>query len=363
MTTGPAPTASRFLVNAACLLVIVYMLREFSDFFVPLAFAAFLATLSAPAVVWLRDHKVPTVVSVPLVVALVLSAIVGLVGFVGGSVNGFIGAMPKYRNRLDTIFQGTMSWLDQRGVRFSSKDVRDMLEPGAVVDYLGGMLSDLASLASSTVLVVLYLGFILFEATTLPAKLREAMGDSHADLSNWETVVREVKSYVVIKTLVSLATGLGVYVLLLFTGVDFPLLWGVVAFLLNYIPNIGSIIAAVPPVLLALVQFGPGRALIVLAGFVGINTLFGNIVEPALLGRRLGLSSLVVLVSLVFWGWMWGAAGMLLSVPLTMILKILFENSQQFRGVAVFMGGDPETERAPPSLPLSRRPRPPDSGA
>ena len=124
-------------------------------------------------------------------------------------------------------------------------------------------------------------------------------------------------------------------------GLGFPLLWGLVAFIFNYIPNLGSILAAIPPVLLALVQFGPARAAVVAVGYLVINIGLANFLEPYLMGRRLGLSTLVVFLSLVFWGWVWGPVGMLLSVPLTVIVKIALENTKDFRWVAIMLGANP----------------------
>ena len=160
-------------------------------------------------------------------------------------------------------------------------------------------------------------------------------------------MTRQIQNYLAIKTVVSVATGLlaGVWVWAL--DIDFPLLWGLIAFLFNYIPNLGSIFAAVGPVLLAIVQFGPGRAISVAAGYVAINLVFGNVVEPLMLGRRLGLSTLVVLLSLVFWGWVWGPMGMLLAVPLTMMVKIALENTEDLRWVAVMLDANPSASRAP----------------
>jgi len=138
-------------------------------------------------------------------------------------------------------------------------------------------------------------------------------------------------------------------------GLDFPVLWGLLAFLFNYIPNVGSILAAIPAVLLALIQMGFGGALLVAGIFAGVNVLFGNLVEPNLLGRRLGLSTLVVVLSLVFWGWVWGPIGMLLSVPLTMIVKIMLENTKEFRWVAVLLAGSKSDDLlTPPEDPLLR---------
>ena len=123
-------------------------------------------------------------------------------------------------------------------------------------------------------------------------------------------------------------------------GIDFPVIWGLLAFLLNYIPNLGSIIAAVPPVLLGYIQFGIGRALLVAAGFVVINVVFGNGIEPKLMGRKLGLSTLVVFLSLIFWGWVWGPVGMLLSVRMTIVEKIAMESSPTTRWISIVLDSD-----------------------
>ena len=157
----------------------------------------------------------------------------------------------------------------------------------------------------------------------------------------------QVQNYLAIKTAVSVFTGVLVGIWVWALGLDLPLLWGLVAFIFNYIPNLGSILAAVPAVLLALVQFGPGRAAVVASGYLAINLVFGNDVEPMMLGRRLGLSTLVVFMSRVFWGWVWGPVGMLLSVPLTMMLKIAMENTEDLRWVAVML--DKNTPSAPPT--------------
>ena len=150
-----------------------------------------------------------------------------------------------------------------------------------------------------------------------------------------------MQSYLLIKTLMSLITGAIIAIVLALMGVDFPLLWGALAVLLNYIPTIGSIIAAVPPILLSLVQLGPWYALGVTILFLAVNMIIGNILEPAFTGKQLGLSPLVVFISLLFWGWVWGPTGMILSVPLTMIIKIIMENTEGMRWMAKVLDASP----------------------
>jgi predicted PurR-regulated permease PerM len=159
-------------------------------------------------------------------------------------------------------------------------------------------------------------------------------------LKQIDRFLTSVNNYLAIKTLVSIATGIIVSVMLWAFGLDFFLLWGVLAFLLNYIPNIGSIIAAVPAMSLAVLQLSLPEAGLIGLGYVVINMVMGNIVEPRYLGKGLGLSTLVIFLSLIFWGWLLGSVGMLLSVPLTMIIKIGLENAEEGRWFAILLSGD-----------------------
>jgi predicted PurR-regulated permease PerM len=159
-------------------------------------------------------------------------------------------------------------------------------------------------------------------------------------LSRVNKIVQNLNSYFGTKALTSLATGILVSISLAIIGIDFPLLWGFLAFLLNFIPNIGSIIAAVPAILLALVQFGFPSAIATLIVFLVINVIIGNVVEPRLMGKNLGLSPLIVFISLIFWGWVLGTVGMLLATPLTMTLKIIFDNMEETRHLGLILGDE-----------------------
>ena len=168
-------------------------------------------------------------------------------------------------------------------------------------------------------------------------------------LETWTSIADSVRGYLAIKTLTSLSTGILVSLMLAVLGVDFAILWGLLAFLLNYVPNIGSILAAVPAVLLALLLGGLPSALLVTAGYVLINVIIGNVVEPRLMGEGLGLSTLVVFLSLVLWGWLLGPVGMLLSIPLTTTLKIVLEGREATRPLALLLGSSPPAAAVPSS--------------
>ncbi|MEM6454671.1 MAG: AI-2E family transporter [Acidobacteriota bacterium] len=208
----------------------------------------------------------------------------------------------------------------------------------ALINIVAGTLRGVASLVSSALLVLLTMTFLLLEGAGLPRKLRRAFNWRDDQLARVMKAKEEIQRYLIIKTLISLLTGLLIALWLSLLGVRFPLLWALVAFLFNYIPTLGSIIAAVPVALLTLIDSGVGPALVVILGYLAVNIVIGNLVEPQLMGRQFGLSALIVFVSLVFWGWLWGPVGMLLSVPLTVILKILLENTEDLRWLAVLLG-------------------------
>lgn len=338
-------TGARVLLVIACLVVVIAGLQAASQLILPFLVAAFLAILSLPLLSLLQRLRLPNFLAVFLTLAAVVLVLVGIGFLVGGSVQGFTDAAPRYRARLQDLSNSIVAWLQTRGVDAQEMIDFQQLDPGVVVDFIGGTLRAIAAVLSNTVLVLLTMVFILAEAAGFPAKFRAALGHA-GDLghpSRFGKIKAEVQRYLAIKTLISLTTGTLVTIFLTFVGVDFPVLWGLLAFLLNYIPNLGSILAAIPPVLLAILQPGLGLtwALVIAAGYATVNVTLGNLLEPQLMGRRLGLSPLIVFLSLVFWGWVWGPVGMLLSVPLTMIVKIMLENTDDFRWLAIMLDAKP----------------------
>jgi predicted PurR-regulated permease PerM len=210
------------------------------------------------------------------------------------------------------------------------------------VDYFVTMLRGVIAALSNTALVIITTMFLLLETTTFHLKVTAA-AVAGMDLSRFATMTKEVQRYLAVKTAMSALTGLVIWGWLTFMGVDLPVLWGFVAFLLNFIPMIGSIIAAGPPVLLTAMDSGSLLNPCILAGgYLVVNFGVSYFLEPFLMGRRLRLSPLIVFLSIVIWGWIWGPLGILLSVPLTMIVKILMENSETFRWVAVFLDYKPK---------------------
>ena len=345
---------TRFLFISALVVIVVAGLRLAAPILLPFALALFLAILTLPIVVWLQQRKVPRGLAIFLAV-LVDVALFGLIILLASqSINDFQEKIPRYAIRLTGMWNGWIEGLQAAefpgAVMLASYLRPELVDPGRFFTLAGGTLATVFSFASNAFLVFLILIFILGEATVFPAKFRAILGRKHGHSSRLTKIVAEVQEYLGIKTFISLATGilLGAWCWVL--DLDFPILLGLVAFVLNYVPTIGSIIASAPAILLGLIQFGPGHALVVSVGYVVVNMAFGNLIEPNLLGRRLGLSTLVVILSLIFWGWVWGPVGALLAVPLTMVVKIMLENTSDLRWVSILLDKAPPEPRAAPGV-------------
>jgi predicted PurR-regulated permease PerM len=336
---------ARFLLIAASLVVVIAGMKLASSLILPFLTSIFIAMITLPLLNWLQANKISTPVAVLVTVFVAVSVLVGIVYVVGGSIQDFTQEAPKYKERLEVMFSETLAWIQARGINVSEQITSDLIDPSSAMDMITGGMRAVAAVLSNVVLVFLTIIFILFEAAGFPAKLQAAFGKRESS-ERFAKIRWEIQRYLGIKSLVSLATGVLIASAMAIIGVDFPLLWGGLAFLLNYIPTLGSIIAAVPPTLLAMIQLGPGHAIGVAVIFATVNITLGNLVEPYFMGRRLGLSTLVVFLSLVFWGWVWGPVGMLLSVPLTMILKIMLENTEDLRWAAVLLSAGTRTEKA-----------------
>jgi AI-2 transport protein TqsA len=335
------------LLTLASLVIVIAGLRAAAPIVLPFLFSLFLAILTLPLAEWLQSRRLPPVPAILGAVIVNLLVLAGILTLVAGSFRDFTLAAPRYQARLGEMATAMLAWLRARGVDTTQWVPTDVINPGIVLDLVTTLIANVAALLQNLVLVFLTMIFLLFEATGLPTKLHRALGGTTRTLEWVARVREEVQRYLGIKTLVSLATGLVIGVALAILGVDFPILWGLVAFILNYVPNLGSILAAIPAVLLTLVQHGLGRAVAVTVVYLVVNIVLGNIVEPALMGRRLRLSTLVVFISLVFWGWVWGPVGMLLSVPLTMVVKITLENTVDGRWIAVLLEPPPDTAPGP----------------
>ena len=321
--TEPRSVAASPLLVVAALVVIFAGVKAAEQLMVPFLLAAFLATIAATPVFWLHARlKVPVGVAIAAVVLGLVGALLAVGALIAQSVAEFQTRLPAYQERLSALQQSVADLLSPLGIDAAAWPG---LAPQQALGFAGEALLSLSNVLTNGFVILLAVIFILAEAYTFPRKLHAVLDDPARDVPHFERFAANVNRYIAIKTTVSLGTGTFVGLAMWIIGVDYPILWGVLAFLLNYVPTIGSVIAAVPPMLLAGLQLGAGGLAGVFVVFLVVNVVMGNVVEPRLMGRGLGLSTLVVFLSLVFWNWMLGPVGMLLSVPLTMTAKIALE--------------------------------------
>jgi len=327
-------------VTVAAIFIIFAGVKTAANILVPFLLSLFIAIICNPLVVKASQFKIPKAVSVIIVIGIFVTIALSLAGLVGKSLNELSELIPQYRLQFQEQFTWLTAFLSRYNIQISSSILLEYFDPAAAMGMAANMLSGFGSVMANLLLIVLTVVFMLFEASSFPVKLHFALDDPEMRIKQIERFLASVNHYIAIKTMVSIATGMVVSLMLWAFGLDFYLLWGVFAFLLNYIPNIGSIIAAVPAVTLATLQLGIGEAGFIGLGYVAINMVMGNMIEPRYLGKGLGLSTLVVFLSLIFWGWLLGTVGMLLSVPLTMILKIGLESTPEGRWLAVLLSDE-----------------------
>lgn len=328
----------RILLVAAALVIIIAGIHQAQSVLVSFLIAVFLALLGTPPVLWLERKGIPSLIAVLLVMTGMVAILLIVGAMVGVTINNFYSKLPLYQMRLQEQLSTFQSFLETKGILGMDKVLLGFINPGAVMSWTARLLAELGAAFSNMILILLTVAFILFEVSSFPVKLRAVLGDPQQVFPQFTRFISDIERYMVIKTLISLATGILIGVWLFILGVDFPILWGFLAFLLNYVPNVGSTIAAIPAVLLAYLQLGAGSAALVTAGYMAVNFILDNVIETSLVGRRLGLSTLVVFLSLIFWGSLLGPVGMVLCIPLTMTLKFACQNTKSTRWIAILLG-------------------------
>lgn len=328
------------LIHLAALVVILSGLRAAASIITPFLLALFISVIGAYPLSWLKKKGVPNVFAVIIVLVFILLFLTIIGGVTGTSIASFTSSLPTYESKLQALEVKWMGAFGNFGIDLHSENILKSFDSRKVLSFTANILNSVGNLMSTSVLIMLTVFFILMEASTLPMKIMLTSANPEADHEKYRKVIYGVRHYLSIKTLTSLATGILIGVSVAVIGIDYPILWGLIAFLMNYIPNIGSLLAAIPAVLLALVQLGPYGAIWIGIVYLVINMIIGSIIEPRVMANGLGLSTLVVFVSLVFWGWLLGIIGMFLSVPLTMIAKIYFEANPKTKWIAVYLSSE-----------------------
>ena len=341
MTQSFSPASRAIMVSAALVIVIAGM-KYAASLLVPFLLSAFLAIISFPLMSLLQKKGLPKGVSLTLVMLLVIFVGLFLTFLIGSSITDFSRALPEYQQRITAEWGELIRWLNNHGIS-AADSIKEIVDPAAAVGLISSILKGFGNVLTNSFLIILTVIFILIEAAGYTQNITSLNNTgsepSPSDGQMFSQVfVDKLRRYMSMKTIISMMTGVVIAVAMWLIGVDYPVLWGVLAFMLNFVPNIGSIIAAVPAVILTLVQLGFASAVVVAVVYVTVNVIIGSIIEPKYMGKGLGLSTLVVFVSLVFWGWVLGPVGMLLSVPLTITVKLALDSKPDTQWLGHLLG-------------------------
>lgn len=338
---------SRALIVIAAIAITLSFLRAVASIVSVTLLAAFIAVIVTSPLNWLLRKRVPKWLAMGFIILVLLEGGSLLALIFTGQLEGFRHGLPGYQERLILLSNQFGGWLENIGVDRGREAVRDIFNPALPITLVRLALAKMSETVRSGLLVLLIVIFMLLEAGGLPAKLRMAFhltGEAEDRLGRLSGVIRR---YTTIKTLASLATAICIWVWLWIFGIDFAVLWAILAFLLNFIPFVGAMLMMIPAVLMALVQTDLQTTLLVALGYVVVNTVIGSFLETRMMGKELGISTLAVLLSLLFWGWVLGTVGVFLAVPLTMSLIIALDSSHQTRPIAILLG--PEVTEKPKS--------------
>jgi len=324
-------------VVMASIVIVLAGIKSASDVLVPFLLSLFIAIILSPSYNYIKSKKVPEGIALLLVIGLFL-VFLALVGkLIGTSVADFSANTDAYAEKLTSQYNDIANYALSIGITLPVDDFSNLFNSKRIMTFGTTILQGMGSMFTNGFVIILTVVFMLLESGHFVNKIDFADGKKDTILHIKE-ISTKIKHYMVLKALISLFTGFIIWIALLLIGTDYAFLWAVLAFMFNFIPNIGSIIAAVPAVLITLVQLGSVSASIVTLVYVSVNVIIGSIIEPKVMGKGLGLSTLIVFLSLLFWGWLLGMVGMLLSIPLTIMAKIAFDAHENTKWLAVLLG-------------------------
>jgi len=348
-------SASKIMVFLASLVVVVFGMREAAEIITPIIIAFILAILFFPLHRWLIDRHLPTWLALVIVMLLILLVLSVMVSITVISITQFINRIPDYSDSLQTLVNGVIVLIKTLPVDVENLLNTELFDVTQILNVSGSLLSGTLDAFSNWFVVFLLVAFMLADFAFLPDKFKEMFKDKHQIMALTD-LMSSIRRYLSITTSTGLIIGVGNAVLLMFMGVDFAVLWGIVSFLMNFIPSIGIIISVIPPVILALLEFDWQTALIVGVGVISINFFIENIIKPRVMEEDLNISPLFVVISLVLWTFVLGPVGTILAVPLTLIAtKLLLEVSDETRWLAILMTANPRPRKGSPGKKIDKK--------
>lgn len=366
-------TGFKLLFSFACTVVVLAGLKAASELIAPILLGVFLAVLTLPLAGWLHGKGLPRPLAVILAVVVDVMVLSLLVFITISVMPDFQASAQKYeaksrevlmknavsmQNWLNTKLGPLQEWMAENfGEPGAPETATQLLDLKSVAEQLLSLNSLMSvvswvnqvnivpwviALVTKSFFAFIIMVFILFEAEKFAEKVGPVIEARGPNFRRFQTVGHELQQYLAIKSLASLATGIIAGLFCWLMGIEFAVVWGFMAFVFNFVPVVGSLVAAIPPILIAMLQLGFWQSLVVAAVYLAINNIIGNVLEPMIMGRGFGISTVVVILSVLFWGWLWGAVGMFLAVPLTMFFKMMLDESDDFRWIAVAMSKDRE---------------------
>jgi AI-2 transport protein TqsA len=338
-------TLGRWPVMIAAIVIVLAGMAWLSPVLTPLMLGVFFSALAAPAFQWMVRRKVPRWLALVILIVLLGGVLLGLALLIAAAIHQLMAGLQTYQTELQQNLQALQATLSNINLSALADTVQPAQQAAQAADWVVQFLSTVAEIVGSAVFSLLVVAFLLLESQHLETRFRAGLGENHPLRLRLNSFGTSMIRYVVARTKLNLLTGLGVGVMYLVLGVDYAVLWAVLAFVFSYVPYIGLTLASVPPIILAFAEHGLGTAVIAGIGVLVINLSIENLVEPAVVGRGLHLSPLFVFVSFFFWGWILGAAGVFLSMPITVILVLVLDSYDQTRWLAdVVSSGAPSTQ-------------------
>lgn len=329
-----------FIVTASVIIVLAGM-KLASTIVVPFLLSLFIAIVLSPSFNYFNKKGIPSGISLGIVVSFLIIFFTFVAKLLGSSVVEFNANLGFYEQQLSGQFHQLVQIATKFGIEIPEDDFMNIFNPKVIMGFATSIIQSMGSLLTDGFVILLTVIFMLLESNNFVSKISHINSKNDSStVSNIQIILGQIKEYMVLKALISLLTGFIIWIGLIFIGTDYPFLWAVLAFMFNFIPNIGSIIAAVPAVLLTFVGLDVFSALMVSVLYILVNIVVGSIIEPKLMGKGLGLSTLVVFLSLLFWGWLLGVVGMLLSIPLTIMAKIILNANEDTKWIATLLGSD-----------------------
>lgn len=332
------------LLKIAALVIIFAGVIYAKTVIAPILLALFISIICIQPISWLEKKRIPKWMAIIIVILGLILIFFGFISLIGGTLSFFLSNVSKYESTITAISNSTIQFLNENGLNIPEDQITKLIQPERIQEITSHGVKMLFHILGTSFLIVLVILFILMEFGSFLIKAKAITNGTYQSILYFSTILKNIRHFLAIKTLICLAIGILIYIALLIIGVEYPLLWALLAGLMNYIPNIGSIIATIPAFFFALVQLGLGGALWTLGSFLVIHNVLGNFFEPKLMGKGLDLSALVVILSLIFWGFLLGPVGMFLATPFTLTIKIIMEQNEKTRWLAILLGTPAEAK-------------------